>query len=292
MKVSIIIPTYNRAELIKDTLRSIEVQTYTNWECIVVDDGSTDNTEEVINEFIARDSRFRFLINNRKKGAQGARNTGILNASGELTSFFDSDDYMYPSFLQKMTDQIFKKEVDVVTCFSNLLDVVTNEVIGQFRFINDGNIHDGLYNNRCYVDSNAAMIKTSKLFEIGLLDENSPALQEWDTHLRLSKICQYFTIKEVLVHYYKGGSDTISGNKVKAISGFTYILNKHSEYWKAYHYYNFIQFGKDAMRLFPIVNDKEFIKEQKKKLFDLDPRFRKEYVKIRLKRILQRATKF
>jgi glycosyltransferase involved in cell wall biosynthesis len=89
--VSVIIPTYNRAKLITDTLHSTEVQTYTNWECLLVDDVSMDNTFEVIQEFVNKDGRFKYLTNKRKKCAQGARNTGLLESKGEFIQFLDSD---------------------------------------------------------------------------------------------------------------------------------------------------------------------------------------------------------
>jgi len=94
--VSIIIPTYNRANLILETLDSILSQTYTNWECIIVDDGSTDNSEEVIKEYINRDSRFQYFHrpDNMQKGANSCRNYGFECCNGEFLIWFDSDDIM------------------------------------------------------------------------------------------------------------------------------------------------------------------------------------------------------
>ena len=101
--VSIIIPTYNRAHLIGETLDSVLAQTYQNWECIVVDDGSTDNTDEVMANYMATDSRFRYYHRpkDRLPGGNAARNYGFEKSRGEYVQWFDSDDIMLPEFLEK-----------------------------------------------------------------------------------------------------------------------------------------------------------------------------------------------
>ena len=81
--ISVIIPTYNRAKVIPAALNSIVVQSYQDWECIVVDDYSEDDTESVVNSYVAKDNRFSYCKNERTKGAPGARNTGLYQAKGE-----------------------------------------------------------------------------------------------------------------------------------------------------------------------------------------------------------------
>ena len=100
--VSIIIPTYNRIDLIGETLDSVLAQTYENWECIVVDDGSTDGTETLLNRYVERDSNFQYFHrpNDRPKGANACRNYGLEKSRGEFIVFFDSDDIMSPSCLK------------------------------------------------------------------------------------------------------------------------------------------------------------------------------------------------
>lgn len=99
--ISIIIPTYNRAKLLEGTLDSILRQTYLDWECIVVDDGSTDSTPEMMHSFCDRDHRIRYFqrAKNRLKGAPTCRNIGLENAKGEYLLFFDSDDILRPKTL-------------------------------------------------------------------------------------------------------------------------------------------------------------------------------------------------
>ncbi len=96
MKFSIIVPTYNRAHLIVETLLSVKKQTYTNWELIIVDDGSTDNTEDILKEYLSEQIRY-IRISNGERGR--ARNTGVSYASGDYVTFLDSDDRLYPEFL-------------------------------------------------------------------------------------------------------------------------------------------------------------------------------------------------
>ncbi|ALJ04599.1 hypothetical protein APS56_05350 [Pseudalgibacter alginicilyticus] len=100
--ISIIIPTYNRANLIRETLYSIKTQTYQNWECIIVDDGSDDNSDETIGNYIKQDIRFKYLKRpkNKPKGGNVCRNIGLDSAKGDYIVFFDSDDLMTPNHLE------------------------------------------------------------------------------------------------------------------------------------------------------------------------------------------------
>ncbi|MBH5319723.1 glycosyltransferase family 2 protein [Paenibacillus sp. GSMTC-2017] len=93
--ISIIMPSYNRANLIVPGIESIIRQTYKNWELIIIDDGSTDGTKGVIDQFVNIDSRIKYVLNNRAKGVSGARNCGMLLAQGEYIAFLDSDDQWY-----------------------------------------------------------------------------------------------------------------------------------------------------------------------------------------------------
>ena len=101
--VSIIIPTYNRAHLISETLDSILTQTYTHWECIVVDDGSDDSTAELLAGYCKKDARFQYhqRPNDRPKGANACRNYGFELCKGEYINWFDSDDLMGNCFMQE-----------------------------------------------------------------------------------------------------------------------------------------------------------------------------------------------
>lgn len=115
--ISIIIPTYNRAHVIEETLDSIRLQTYTNWECIIVDDGSTDSSLEIISAYCKKDKRFQFFQRpkNRKKGANTCRNLGFELSIGEFINWFDSDDIMSLTFLEEAMFLMSKnKKIDFV----------------------------------------------------------------------------------------------------------------------------------------------------------------------------------
>ena len=94
--ISVVIPVYNRANIVGETLDSVLSQTYKNWECIIVDDGSTDTTEEVVNDFMDRDNRFTFIKRPpaRNKGASPCRNLGLELSKGDFVQFLDSDDLL------------------------------------------------------------------------------------------------------------------------------------------------------------------------------------------------------
>jgi len=116
MLCSIIIPTFNREYLLQHTLDSIRNQTYVNWECIIVDDGSTDNTLEIIKKNLLFDSRFKFYKRPiyLKKGANSCRNYGFSKISGEFVQWFDSDDIMLPSMIEEKISNIIFENSDVV----------------------------------------------------------------------------------------------------------------------------------------------------------------------------------
>jgi glycosyltransferase involved in cell wall biosynthesis len=100
--VSIIIPTYNRGDMIGETLDTVASQTYKNWECIVVDDGSNDNTELIMAKYVSKDPRFTYVHRpeTHLSGGNGARNYGFEIARGEFIQWFDSDDLMKENFLE------------------------------------------------------------------------------------------------------------------------------------------------------------------------------------------------
>lgn len=235
-KISIIIPAYNRAKIISATLDSILAQSFQNWECIVVDDKSQDETMTVIQQYVDKDSRFHLLSNERKKGAQGARNTGILHAEYDWLICFDSDNTMHSNMLEKLVNMI-SDDVDVIQCFSRIVDANTGEEIGIQNWMSEGEIHHKLFLVqgaawKTYVDFNQSIVRKSKLLDIGLLDENCPSMQEWDTHIRLSNIARYMTLKEPLLDYYLNGSDAITSDKKREVAGRMYILKKYHDEWR------------------------------------------------------------
>ncbi len=136
--VSIIIPNYNRANLIGETLESIQNQTYSNWECIIVDDGSTDNSEEIIKEYFAQDERFSLYKRPKDypKGANACRNIGLTKLKGEYVIFFDSDDLMLENHLEVKVKYLESDDYDFVVCKSEYFNNPDNENPMNYREIN------------------------------------------------------------------------------------------------------------------------------------------------------------
>lgn len=134
--VSIIIPTLNRAHLIGETLDSVLAQTYTNWECIVVDDGSVDNTDEVMAEYMAKDARFQYhhRPEDRLGGGNAARNYGVEVSRGEYFNFLDSDDFFHPKKVELKVRFMLDYQCNVVISKNTKYahDLV-NENIGEPR---------------------------------------------------------------------------------------------------------------------------------------------------------------
>ncbi len=114
--ISIIIATYNRAHLITESLATIQNQTYKNWECLIIDDGGGERTAAVVNEYINKDSRFKYYKRTReyKKGLPGSRNQGLDLAKGNYIIFFDDDDIVHPENLQICINLLKSKHTSFV----------------------------------------------------------------------------------------------------------------------------------------------------------------------------------
>jgi glycosyltransferase involved in cell wall biosynthesis len=279
--ISIIIPTFNRVKLLEETLDSICSQYYENWECIVIDDHSTDNTIEVVKGYQSKDSRIIFFQNTHKKGAPGARNTGIKKANGEFIFFFDSDNLMKPNTLQELIIGFENSLVDVCVCHAQVVDDSLNSV-GTFKWNCYGNIEEQLISGSTYVDYNIAMIRKSAIDKLGFTDEDCPAYQEWDTHLRLSQFCNYTTLDQQLIIYRKGSKDTISSNVVQSTRGFLYVLKKHKVRFSNYPFH-FKKQGLNLLKTALQTEDKAYIHEIKTELKLLIPGFQHHIISERMK---------
>lgn len=152
--VSIIIPTYNRAHLIGETLDSIVAQTYTYWECIIVDDGSTDDTVDVIHKYIEKDARFQYHIRprDRPKGGNAARNYGFEVSKGEYIQWFDSDDLMYNDLLLKKVNKFISQPyLDYVICGLETIDY--EKKVKDFKVHNVTNFLTSYLNDELILNS-------------------------------------------------------------------------------------------------------------------------------------------
>lgn len=135
MNISIILPVYNEELYIRRTLSSLKNQTYPNYEAIIVDDYSSDDTCSIITEFARGDSRFRLIRNDRNMGAPRSRNRGMSLAGGEYIVFLDADDCFEPDFLERLYYTAVSIDADVVACKSHIVNAVDQDVrvFGQWR---------------------------------------------------------------------------------------------------------------------------------------------------------------
>jgi len=231
--VSIIIPTYNRAHLISETLDSIVAQTYTNWECIIVDDGSTDDTSVVLENYL-NDKRFNFYkrTNNRKKGPSSCRNIGIENAKGNLIMFLDSDDLITTVCLENRLKFVNNNEgFDFWIFNSDQIDVLDNKrkkFNKQLKTFEDEEYLSFFLLERIPFCVSGTFWKKKSLLQINGFDENLLILEDPDLHLRAfashlkSKTC----INGLSDHFYMFNSKKESFNQNTLFSYF-YFSNKH-----------------------------------------------------------------
>jgi glycosyltransferase involved in cell wall biosynthesis len=208
--ISIIIPTYNRAHLIIDTLDSIFLQTHTNWECIIVDDGSTDNTKEVVHNYINKDIRFQFYQRPKakQKGANACRNHGLDIATGEFIVFFDSDDVFSKTALENRIDSFKNNDVDMVITSMGLFSDVKNLLIDPKRVVFNESLKDSIEEfiiggklpwNICRPTFKSKLIKGKIYFNEDLL-----RFQDIDFNIRVLQILKprYLSI-DVTDCYYR-----------------------------------------------------------------------------------------
>ena len=221
--VSIIIPTYNRAQLICFTLDSILNQTYTNWECIVVDDGSNDTTEKLLETYCKKDNRFKYFKrpHNRPKGANACRNFGFELCKGEYINWFDSDDLMFPLKLSLQVEQLINGESEYVftVCQTLVYDEKTKKNIGlrKERIISNDFFNDFITNDIKWL-TQAPLIKKNFLIENKIFfDESLHQSQERDYFVKVLAKVKCYLINEKPMVLFRKHDESISGSPMTAI---------------------------------------------------------------------------
>jgi glycosyltransferase involved in cell wall biosynthesis len=218
--VSIIIPTYNRADLISEGLLSVVSQTYTNWECIIVDDGSTDCTYEVVREFIDRDSRFRYLTNRRTKGSQGARNTGVIESKGDWICFLDSDDNLLENSIKHRIEAWEKKQCSEIVAL-----IYGDFQNSEFKTI-DGSAYQWMIKNMALCSFSVMLVKKI-VFNEYLLDERFPAWQDDDFVFEIATKYDVLHCGKVVALFAPNErKDSITKSKIKIIEGMSLMISK------------------------------------------------------------------
>ena len=190
--ISIIVPCYNQAHFLNACLQSVMEQSYVNWECIIVNDGSPDNTAEMAKIWTGKDNRFKY-IHKQNGGLSSARNAGITAAKGEFIQLLDSDDLLENNKLQIQMDA-FSKDSDIDISISGYRYFENGhsdkKILGRNNFLpeiaimkNDSDIIE-LLNVRNPMVISAPLYKKSVFDTVGLFDEDLFSLEDWDFHTR------------------------------------------------------------------------------------------------------------
>ena len=221
--VSIIMPSYNTAPYIKATIQSVLDQTYTNWELIIVDDCSTDNTDEILSKF--EDKRIRYYKNVRNFGAAISRNKALREARGQWIAYLDSDDLWMPEKLEKQID--FMKKNGHVFSYTNYeeVDVYGNQtgtkVTGPPQITKTGMF------NYCWPGCLTVMFDATK---IGLVQiKNIKKNNDYAMWLKICRKADCFLLDEYLGQYRRGRSGSISTQSIKQLIIWHYKLYHEAE---------------------------------------------------------------
>jgi glycosyltransferase involved in cell wall biosynthesis len=201
-QVSVIIPTYNRAWIIKEAVDSVLAQDYKNFELIVVDDGSTDNTSDVLAGY----GEYVRVLFQENKGVSAARNRGVAEASGQFVAFLDSDDLWLPKKLSVQVE-FFNQTPDALICQTEEVWMRNGIRVNPKKRHNkpSGMIFEPSL-ELCLVSPSAVMIRREVLYSAGGFDETLPACEDYDLWLRLS--CQFpVYLIEVPLIIKRGGHD-------------------------------------------------------------------------------------
>jgi glycosyltransferase involved in cell wall biosynthesis len=193
-KVSVIIPTYNRSSYLKRAIQSVLNQNHDNIEVIVVDDTSTDNTEEVVQSF--HDDRIIYIKNEKNKGANFSRNVGLKKATGTYISFLDDDDYFSDTDKLKEQIRLLDENKNVVFVACGYYD----KSIDKKRFPTvKGKVDKELLLSFSNIETSTIMIRKDIIEKIGYLDECLPSEQNHDFFYRISKMGEFDYLDRVMV---------------------------------------------------------------------------------------------
>ncbi len=204
--VSIVVPTYNRAERLGETLRSVFNQTCQDFELIVVDDGSTDDTQKVVNSF----PRVQYISKQENHGVSRARNEGLALAKGRYICFLDSDDLWDEKKLQTQV-QWMGDNPNCQVCYTDEIWIRKGVRVNQ---MNKHRKYSGdIFRHclpLCIVSPSSAMLRAELFDEIGNFDESLPACEDYDLWLRIAEKYPFHFIEEPLIIKQGGHADQLS----------------------------------------------------------------------------------
>lgn len=221
--VSIVMPSYNTGRFIKETINSVLAQTYTNWELLIVDDCSPDNTDEVVSEFL-KDARIKYFKNEKNSGAAVSRNRALREAEGRWIAFLDSDDLWLPEKLEKQIS--FMKKNNYSFSYTNYIEIDEASVPNGKLVTGPKKItRHGMY-NYCWPGCLTVMYDAKKtgLIQIADIKKNN----DYAMWLKVCKKADCFLLAEVLSRYRKR-SGSISNHGYTSLVKWHYRLYREAE---------------------------------------------------------------
>lgn len=222
--VSVIIPTYNRAHLIRKSLESVLNQTFDDFEIIVFDDGSTDDTEKVVKQFT--DERIRCLRHEQNRGAAAARNTGIRAARGDYIAFLDSDDEWLPHKLAKQLTALQSAPASVGASCTASYHIFGQRVKKHVPVLSGTWLRTLLWG--CDLNPGATLLVSRRVLDdVGLLDETLPRYEDWDWLIRCVKKYDLLLLEQPLARVYRR---FYSSADVIEISTLQFVTKHKSEF--------------------------------------------------------------
>lgn len=229
--VSIVLPTFNRASLLPRAISSILAQTFSNFELIIVDDGSTDNTAEVVKEFT--DPRIIFIPLGKNYGGSYARNQGIKAACAEFVAFLDSDDEWLPEKIELQIARLQASDdpyATVVYCLGYECTEERKKIPNLV--LHEGDVFDHLLRGWLPPTTSLFIVKRSALLEVGGFDESLPSFQDYDLWLSLAAANNHFLAvnKPLIIRYFH--DEQIRSNLAAKLRGFEIFKNKWGEIMK------------------------------------------------------------
>jgi len=236
--ISVIIPTYNRAHLISRAIKSVLRQTHQKYELIIIDDGSTDNTREVINDY--GDERFKYVFFKENRGSPGrARNAGIMLAQGEYIAFMDSDDEWLPHKLEEEIKALADLPEEYGVVYSGGWAYQRNK---ERRYIpyasqraKSGDLKEIVLRTGLIWPS-GAMVKRQCFDRVGMFDESLPAIEDWEFWIRVSKAYHFYYLQKPLWNYNLNDSGSLSSNEEALLCALQLIYKKHYDDIRRFRY--------------------------------------------------------
>jgi glycosyltransferase involved in cell wall biosynthesis len=199
-KISVVMPTHNRAHFLKTSIESVLIQTYENFELIIIDNNSTDNTSDILRDY--NDKRIKYVKNNENRGCGGARNQGIELARGDYITFPDSDDELISTKFEKQLEKfhVLSNKFGLVYCGFCYASYKTGQ---SFKYIVP-ELHGNIYNNlleKNIFPVHAPIIKRECFERCGILDTSLPACEDWDIWIRIARYYEFAFVPDILAKY-------------------------------------------------------------------------------------------